>query len=233
MRMRGLGAWISIGLLLASAASALTQGQQDDFDGVTDAWAQGTPALGGPDGDDDGFLLLHADGVTQNGKLVTFNQLQWAGSYTAAGIEAIGMFVRNLGATDLKLRVALGNTSAPSSGGTWFASTDPVLLTAGGDWELVVFSLAPDDLTRTQGTGSYATVLGGVVTLRILHSAAPSAFGDNIVATLGVDQVLALPEPGAVALSASGVAALALCARMRARRVRRVDADATAVSALG
>ena len=215
-----LGPWISIGLLLSSAASALTQGQRDDFDGVADAWAQGTPALGGPDGVDDGFLMLHADGVTQNGKLVTYNQLQWAGSYAAAGIEAIGMFVRNFGATDLKLRVALGTTSAPGSGGTWFASTDPVALPAGGDWQLVVFSLAPDDLTRTQGTGTYAAVLGGIVTLRILHSAAPSAFGDNIVATLGVDQVLALPEPGATALSLSGVAALALCARLRARHQR-------------
>jgi hypothetical protein len=220
MRMRWLGAWISIGLLLASAASALTQGQQDDFDGVGDAWAQGTPALGGPDGDSDGFLMLHADGVTMNGKLVTYNQLQWAGSYTAAGIEAIGMFLRNLGATDLKMRIALGNSPAPSSGGTWFATTDPLLLPAGGDWQLVVFSLASDDLTRTQGTADYATVLGGVVTLRLLHSAAPSAFGDNIVATLGVDRVLALPEPGAAALAASGVAALALCARLRARRQR-------------
>ena len=220
MRMRWLGAWISIGLLLASAASALTQGQQDDFDGVADAWAQGTPALGGPDGASDGFLMLHADGATQNGKLVTYNQLQWAGSYTAAGVEAIGMFVRNLGATDLKLRVALGNTSAPSLGGTWFASTNPLLLPAGGDWQLVVFSLASADLTRTQGTADYATVLGGVVTLRILHSAAPSAFGDYIVATLGVDRVLALPEPGAIALTASGIVALAGCARLRARRRR-------------
>ena len=220
MRMRWLGAWISIGILLATAASALTQGQQDDFDGVADAWAQGTPALGGPDGASDGFLMLHADGATQNGKLVTYNQLQWAGSYTAAGVEAIGMFVRNLGTTDLKLRVALGNTSAPSSGGTWFASTDPLLLPAGGDWQLAVFPLASADLTRTQGTADYATVLGGVVTLRILHSAAPSAFGDNIVATLGVDRVLALPEPGTGALSATGLAALALCARLRARRQR-------------
>jgi len=218
--MRWLGAWLSIGLLFASAATALTQGQQDDFDGVTDAWAQGTAALGGPDGGNDGFLMLHADGVTQNGKLVTYNQLQWAGSYTAAGVEAIGMFVRNLGATDLKLRVALGNTPAPSSGGTWFATTDPLLLPAGGDWQLVVFSLASEDLTRTQGTADYATVLGGIVTLRILHSNAPSAFGDNIVATLGVDRVLALPEPGAGALTASGLAALAVCARLRASRQR-------------
>ena len=221
MRWWWLGAGMSIALLVGNAASAaVTQGQQDDFDGVTDAWAQGTPALGGPDGASDGFLMLHADGVSQNGKIVTYNQLQWAGNYTAAGVEAIGMFVRNLGDTDLSLRVALGTTSAPSAGGTWFASTDPVSLPAGGDWQLVVFPLGSNDLTRTQGTASYATVLGGVVTLRILHSAVPSAFGDNIVATLGVDRVLALPEPGATSLAASGVVALAICARLRARRQR-------------
>ncbi|HXK22068.1 MAG TPA: hypothetical protein VMS55_05260 [Myxococcota bacterium] len=217
--MRWLGAWITIALLVGSAASAaLTQGQQDDFNGVKDAWAQGTPALGGPGGGSDGFLLLHADGVTQNGKLVTFNQLQWAGSYTAAGIEAIGMFLENLGDTDLQMRVVLGNISAPSSGGTWFASTVPVSLLAGSGWHFFVFPLGSADLTRTQGTADYATVMNGVVTLRILNSAVPSAFGDNIVATAGVDRIVALPEPGAASLVASGVVALALCARLRARR---------------
>jgi hypothetical protein len=151
---------------------------------------------------------------------VTFNQAQWAGNYAAGSIGAILLFARNLGATDLQVRLALGDASAPAIGGTWFATNVSVFLPAGSAWVPVIFHLGSGDLTRVAGTGTYADVMQSVVTLRILHSQAPSAFGDNVVATLGVDRIVALPEPGATPTLLSGITLLASCGALRARRRR-------------
>ena len=209
--------WLVLfGLLLGSGASAVTSGQQDDFSASTDSWQRGSAALGGPGGASDGFLLFSSDGTTMNGRLVTFNQSQWSGNYLGAGVDAVAIFMRNLGQTDLQMRVALGTSAAPAVGGTWFASTQAVSLPAGGFWQLFVFPLGSADLTRVQGTASYDTVMSGVATLRILDSAAPSAFGDNIVASLGIDRIVAVPEPGTGLLVSAGL--LSLARRRRGRQ---------------
>src|SRR5262245_47173904 len=102
MPMQWTMRWLVLfGLLLGSEASAVTSGQQDDFSASTDNWQRGSAALGGPGGASDGFLLFSSDGTTQNGRLVTFNQSQWSGNYLGAGVDAVGIYMRNLGQTDL------------------------------------------------------------------------------------------------------------------------------------
>ena len=219
--MKWNAAWLLLGLLLATAASAVTQGQQDDFTANDGDWAQGTPAVGGPGGGADGFLLLTSTGGAggQGSRLVTYNyQAQWAGDYLAAGVEAIGLFLNNLGTTDLEIRLAFGDTQAPLQGGTWYVTTSSVALPAGSGWTFVVFDIGSADLQSAQGTASYAELMAGVATLRILHATAPLPIGNPIAASLGIDRVVALPEPGATALLASGLAALALCGRARGHR---------------
>jgi hypothetical protein len=210
-----------LGLLLATSASAVTQGQQDDFTASEDGWTPGTPALGGPGGGADGFLLLTSTGTGgQGGRLTTYNyQLQWSGDYLAAGVEAIGLFVNNFGANDLEIRLAFGDNQAPLQGGTWYVTSASVALPAGSGWELVVFEIGSADLVSAQGSASYAQLMAGVQTLRILHADAAVPIGNPIAASLGIDRVVALPEPGATVLLASGLAALALCARARRARV--------------
>ena len=169
--MRCASAWLLLlPILLGSAASALTQGQQDDFTSGADGWARGDPALGGPGGASDGYLeLASVGGLGQNGRLVTFNRLQWSGDYLAAGVEAIGVFLDNLGATDLEIRLAFGDNDAPLLGETWYATTEGVVLPAGSGWVLVVFPIGSADLQRAQGTATYAELMSNVATLRILH----------------------------------------------------------------
>jgi hypothetical protein len=208
-------------LLAASAASAITQGELDAFTLDTEQWQRGMLAIGGPASPSDPFLLLTADGVSANGRLVTFNQMQWSGDYTAASVTAIAAWLNNLGSTDLDMRVALGTTNAPSSGGSWYASSEAVTLPAGSGWTPVVFPIGPSDLQLVTGSASYATVMQSVMTLRLLHTTTPSAFGTPVVATLGVDRIVAVPEPGAVALGSGGILALGLCAR--SARARRED----------
>ncbi len=107
--------------LLTISAQAVILGQIDDFnDNTTQNWQRGNVALGGPGGALDPFLQLTADGsIGPNGKLVTFNQAQWSGDYTSAGVGSLFMFLNNNGAADLFVRIAIGDDVAPATGGTW------------------------------------------------------------------------------------------------------------------
>jgi hypothetical protein len=204
-------------------ASAVSVGVLDDFeDGGTEGWDNGglapnplNVATGGPAGTGDAFLRLGSSGGSGPGsRLVVFNRLEdWTGDYTAAGVAGITLDVNNLGATDLVLRLLLAD-GAPASP-TNSAMTAGIALPAGSGWTRIAFSLAPEDLLLRNG--SIAAALEGVTELRLYHAPAASYPGPGIVASLGVDNVRAVPEPGSGVLLAAG--ALALCAtRARVRR---------------
>jgi hypothetical protein len=196
----------------------------DDFeDGSLEAWQAGganpnppsNSLTGGPAGLDDRFLSLASTGSPgAGGRLVAFNTSQWAGNYLLAGVTAIQMAVRNPGVTDLVLRLILQGSAGQS-----VATVTPVSLPAGSDWAEVSFALASANLNGA----ARETVLGGVTTLNLVHSpgvvldrtAAPSIAG-----RLGVDNVMAVPEPRAFLLLAVGLGALVLRAAGRQARVR-------------
>src|SRR5207253_6291335 len=101
------------------SAHAVSVGEIDTFSGSLEAWFAGggpmgqvpvgSPALvasGGPAGAGDSFMRLSADGSDRvGGRLVGMNAAQWAGNYSAAGIGAIAMDLRNLGNSDLSVRL--------------------------------------------------------------------------------------------------------------------------------
>jgi hypothetical protein len=175
------------GLFMTSVAvSQITLGQLDDFSSGIAGWERGTVV--------NNELELVADGSGPNGKLVTFNQTQWTGDYASASVSQIAMSVTNPGDQALSMRVALG-TGSNANDGTWYASTEAASVPAGGT-EYMTFSLDPTVMTLVEGSADYATVLSGVVTLRILHSASPSAQGDPISATIYIDDIEALGPVG-------------------------------------
>jgi hypothetical protein len=180
---------------------AIATGEIDTFTSTTEGWQQGQSSnlratSGGPAGASDAYLRVVADGSSTLGKIVVFNTAQWAGNYTAAGIDAIAMAANNVGATSLTLRLAFGTTAAPDSGGTWFSSITGVTLPAASGWKNISFPIASTDLTRVSGTATYSTVMAGVVAVRLLHSSTASDRGQQVTATLGVDNITAISVAG-------------------------------------
>ncbi len=213
--------------LVPSTLLAVTIGQTDDFeDGTTQGWVVGLlgavhPAppsnvsTGGPAGVDDNYLLLTSLGGQGAGSrlaVINFNS-QWAGDYSAAGVNAIRMSLLNLGNSDLNIRLVLEDpTVGPPEN---VAVTDSVFLAAGSGWVEGTFSLDASDLTGL--LGDVTTLLANVTALRIIHNPDPTFPGPPIAAQLGVDNITAaqVPEPASVSLIAGGIALLAIRGRLR------------------
>src|SRR5688500_16552807 len=86
---------LACSLLLTSTASAVTFGQLDNFQsGTTAGWDHGSRSdnpptdipTGGPAGAGDRFLRNVSQGSGAGSRQVMFNQAQWTGNYSAAGV---------------------------------------------------------------------------------------------------------------------------------------------------
>ncbi len=207
-------------LCLSSSALAILPDQIDDFqtDGNIANWTGGNQvppapahvANGGPGGLGDGFLQIGVSGF----HLGTYNTAQWAGDYIAAGVTSIELDVNRIaGPDDISLRILLFGP-----GGTWAsANLVPVLPT--GNWQHISFGLdaadlvyVPGSLKVPDGTGVLADTLANVERLLIRHdSAVPTVPGNHpphISATLGIDNITAVPEPSTISLLFVGASLL-------------------------
>lgn len=203
---------------LSAGAQAVVVGQIDDFeDGTTQNWVVsllGNPhpappqniATGGPQGDDDNYLQLTSFGGTGAGnRMVVLNPAQWAGDYTGAGVTSIRMWARNLGNTDLNLRLMFED----AAGGPPInvaVSTNSANLAAGSGWQMIELGTTAADLTAV--TGSVDTVLSGTTILRLYSGATATFPPDPVVGLLGVDDIQAVPEPATLAALGLGMVAL-------------------------
>jgi hypothetical protein len=187
--------------LAALPASALVLGQIDTFeDGTVQSWIvaplgashpappQNVPD-GGPTGVGDNYLELTAVGGAGAGsKLAVLNLDQWAGDYTSAGIGGVILDARNLGSTDLHLRLLLEDPGAGPPLNV--AITDAVIVPAQGGWTTAMFSLDPADLTVL--LGDVMTLLSNTTAMRIIHNPDPTFPPPEIAAVLGVDNIEAV-----------------------------------------
>lgn len=213
-------AWAAPALatLLALPAGAVSLGTIDSFSGgVTAGWTGGgnnpNPptgvASGGPAGFGDGFLRIDSSGSPgAGGRLVAFSGDAWGGNYSAAGITGITMDVNNLGATDLNLRLYFEGGGAPAY------SLQAIPVPAGSGWVPVRFNVLASALS-----GSAAATLASAADFRLFHN--PIAGGPQgspfVTASLGLDNVTAVPEPGAGLLMALGLAGLLAAPAMKRR----------------
>jgi len=222
-------ALILITALIPTNAYCASIGLTDTFqDGTTNNWFAGglgppaqippTPpqnvATGGPAGAGDKFLKITADRPAGPGsRIVALNLIQWSGNYLAAGVSAIEMDLKNLGNTDLTIRLLfedpLGGPPVDQA-----VTTFGQFLPVGTDWTHVVFLISPSNLTPIFGNPS--TALSNTTLFRIIDSPTPTD-AVTILGALGVDNISAksVPEPDTVLLSAVGLVALAYGYRRR------------------
>ncbi|MEX2242293.1 MAG: PEP-CTERM sorting domain-containing protein [Fimbriimonadaceae bacterium] len=187
-------------LVLATGASAqIVLGQVDTFqDGTAQFWIGGGNIInqpnGGPAGAGDRFLSVESFGGLGGGsRLAMFNNTQWTGDFQGAGVTAVSLHMRNLGQTDLQMRLVLFDFTG---GDTRWTSTVAQPLLVGGNWQSMVFSVLEADLTRAQGAQSYADLIVDVDRMMFRHQAGgPGPEGDPIVAMAGFDNIRAVPEP--------------------------------------
>jgi len=181
---------VILGLSARLGHATITLNQVDTFQtGSTLEWAgNASPTnipAGGRDGALDGFLQINS----VNFHLATFNQTQWVGDYTAAGIEAIELDMNHLAGDPVGIRLYI-----LGAGGT-FASTafKPI---ADATWKRYQFGLAATDLTGLDGGGNLATTLAAVSKILIRYNVAPlptPTIGQaDITGTLGIDNIRAI-----------------------------------------
>ena len=219
MRMWSWLSWVcAIGALAGSPAAAISVGQVDDFQiGTLDNWGGGSSptniATGGPAGGGDRYLQITANGTN----LGTNNPIQWAGNYAAAGVTGIRLSLQNAGPDPVAVRL---NLFGP--GGSFTTTNETVLAPASG-WITAEFLIDDASLTRTSGSGTLAQTLANVSQILLRHDPDPISgpMQPNLVtATLGLDNITAIPEPSSGLLAALGLGALA-GSRQRARAAAR------------
>jgi len=234
-RSAGL-ATLLLGLALCVPAQAVVLDQLDDFQAPgTSGWGVGflhpSPpfrvANGGPLGAGDAYLQATANGgLGSGGKLAVFNTAQWSGDYIGQGVFSIGLDVIVLAGSDLSLRLGI-----QGPGGT-FASAAPIVVTAGSGWQSVELSLDGPDLIALSALPDLIATLSAVSELRLLHAiadpgvgASGGAVGETVATTVGVDNIIALPEPAQALSLAAGIAGLLGLARRRRRRGGRPGSE--------
>jgi hypothetical protein len=188
--------------------------QADNFqDGTTQNWTDGAGnnasniGTGGPAGAGDRYLQVVSGAFGGGPRLVVFNESQWVGNFSSKGITGISMSLQNFSGGTLPIRIAIREAFG-GSGTPGYASSVPFNLAADGQWHTAFFSFSAGSLTGINSPQPLATDLANVADFRILSSASPSLIGDSISAKIGVDNITALPEPGALALIGLGIAGI-------------------------
>lgn len=210
---------LAIGVLLALGApraSAITFGQTDTFATGAQSWANGhaagSVALGGPAGASDQFLNVVADGSGATGLVTIFNRTQWLGNYLTAGVTEIDMDLRNFSSAGVTLSIRLAFKQSTLGGATpGYLSLSPFTITNDGAWHHATFRIDAASLKAVNSPTAYNTLMAAPAEFRIINEAGSANLdGDFVAATLGIDNVHAVPEPGPSLLAIGAGGALLL-----------------------
>ncbi len=187
-----------------SADSAIVAGLLNDFeDGSTQNWSGNSAptnfATGGPAGASDNFLRIGG-----GNRFAIFNSTSTHSGAIDPGVTAIQVDLMRPASdpTDLEMRLVL---FGPQTFDRWTSANAETIL-ADGVWRTYTFSLLEADLIRVLGADTYANLSADVDRIMFRHDPSPaSATGISAPGTLGIDNVRAIPEPGATVLLLSGL----------------------------
>lgn len=164
--------------------------------------------LGGPAGPTDPFLRVTSDGSGAGGKLTVFNnEPDWTGLWITAGITRVEMDFRNFDPQGRTLSMRMGFLASAGPGQPGWC-TSAFLVPADGQWHHAVFTISQATMTRVGNALDWDTAMQWVTQVRIFHSVTPSAVGTNFTSSVGIDNIIALPSPGAATALVMGCAAV-------------------------
>ena len=156
-------------------------------------------STGGPLGLNDNFMQITADGSGANGRLTVFNRSQWLGNYITAGVTEIDLDLKNFSGSPLSIRLAF--KSATFSGAPGYLTATPFQLAGNSGWQHAVFLINPATLTAIGSPSPFSSFFAGPAEFRIINeTGATDLNGDVVVAQLGIDNIVAVPEPASVTL---------------------------------
>lgn len=192
----GRAAVIALALVTLGPARAPANpvlGFIDEFPGIsTGSWSGGTPfsnpGADGYLGSADGYLLLDNPALNQFGTRAT--GAEYTGSWTAAGVTQIRIWLNDVGADDaLDMHLSIGDGT--SNFWQYDVGFAPPLHVWG---EYVVDLSSGANWTHILGTGSFANALTVVDRVHVRHDPPPFATipnpPDAIIADVGIDHVL-------------------------------------------
>lgn len=233
--------------ILLAAIPASAAAQVNDFeDGTTQGWQTNVLGFGGAPqpvvqpggwgGPTDDFLLASSTGGSGPGsRLNIINPTGWDGNYLTNGIMGFAARLRNLGTTDLYLRILFEDPGPISPPANIAYSADAFFLPVGGGWTDVVFSASPGSLLA--GIGGIEAALANTTSIRLYHSFAdafpyPGGGIEPVSAQLGLDDFRAVgrtgavPEPSTWAMLIAGFVLMACALRVPRTRGRHALAPA-------
>lgn len=177
-------------LLLATPVLAITSTESDDFEVDTEGWIHPVTnaneprvVAGGPTGS---FLRFSSSGSFGAGsRLAAVNRSGWTGDYNALGsFIQISFDVNNSGAENLFLRLGVARDGSPQ---TRWISSSAVPITTGSGWQSVTFLISEAEMTRVLGSFSFSDTLDNVSELRIVSNDNVDWRGDQIAASVDID----------------------------------------------
>ena len=188
---------------LASAQANIVIGSTSNFNsGDSGGWTNGQVAdpvitLGGPGGPNDPYLRVTSDGSGSGGKLTVFNNTDaWTGLWLTAGVVRVEMDFRNFDPQGRTLSMRMGFLASAGQGQPGWC-TDAFSLPADGQWHHAVFILSPSTMISVNSPLDWETAMQWVTQVRIFHSVTPSPVGTNFASSVGIDNIVAMPAPGA------------------------------------
>ncbi|HZW06934.1 MAG TPA: hypothetical protein VFF65_07400 [Phycisphaerales bacterium] len=212
-RLRVSAAVAACALPCAASLAKIAIGTSNNFNnGETGNWSNGAvtdPIVlpGGPAAPTDPYLRVSSDGSGAGGKLTVFNNGDdWTGLWLTAGITHVEMDFRNFDPQGRTLHMRMGFLVSAGQGQPGWC-TAAFAVPADGQWHHAVFTISEATMTRVGNAFDWETALQWVTQVRIFHSTNPSVVGTNFASSVGIDNIIALPGPGAAAVLLLGSAA--------------------------
>jgi len=202
-------------LIVATACSSLGAQAVVLFDvdtftaGGFEGWSGGPSRLvtgGGPGGASDNYYRVNATGGNGSGsRMATYNlNTEWVGDYDAAGVTGLKFDFKNIGTSTMRLRAVVFD----ASGNVW-TSTAAFVVSGGTNWQSVFLPMNAGTMTLATGFSDWTTSYQNVDRIMIRHGDDINANGTPVVASVGFDNIQAVPEPGTMTAIVAGLAAFA------------------------